>query len=389
MIPISYCLKRIHRITYQPSTDIMKEAIKTNRTVALLLVSLLQMFIATLLLNNLSMEGLSVIQAEDSEGYRLVARYFLGEDIQSDSLPLLKYRLFSPLVPFVAALLARMIPLEYAFLLINCLLWLLSVYLFYRFSNRLLNERSAFYCALLFTSSLPLIIWGLPIMVDMAAFFFAILICLLVTPAGSEKKGTSFFLTITLFLAILAKPSLVSLLLFFMLYAGMQKQYGQALAVVCVSVSAVGGIYFLLGLGIEDFLTYGYLRHRGVFYVLNALVFCFHWGLPLAVWGFLRQKQDRIFYLTYLASTFACYLSFVHNPRLLFLLFPAVLPLVTSGMEACARKTSHLRNFDYLKSLAGLVCCYMLTSTILAALYLYITRVLQYRSLESIRHLFE
>jgi 4-amino-4-deoxy-L-arabinose transferase-like glycosyltransferase len=366
----------------------MREAIRTNRILVLLFVSLLQMFIASLLLNNLSMEGWSVIQAEDSEGYLLAARYFLGEDIQSDLLPLLKYRLFSPLVPFAASLLARMIPLEYAFLLINCLLWLFSVHLFYRFSNRLLNERSAFLCAFLYTCSLPLIIWGLPIMVDMAAFFFAILICLLVTPSGADKKGPSLLAAIALPLAILAKPSLVSLLLFFLLYAGIQKQYGRALVVVSVSVILVGGIYFLLGLGQEDFLTYGYLRHRGVFYVLNALAFCFHWGMPLAVWGFLRQKQDRLFYLTYLISTFGCYLSFVHNPRLLFLIFPAVLPLITSGMEACAQKLSHLRKYDFNRSLAGLACCYMLTSTILAALYLYITRALQYRSLESIRHLF-
>ena len=101
----------------------MRAAIRSNRTVVLLAVSLLQMLIAGLLLNNLSMEGWSVIKAEDTEGYILVARYFLGEDIQPDSLPLLKYRLFSPLVPFAAALLARLIPLEYAFLLINCLLW--------------------------------------------------------------------------------------------------------------------------------------------------------------------------------------------------------------------------------------------------------------------------
>jgi 4-amino-4-deoxy-L-arabinose transferase-like glycosyltransferase len=366
----------------------MREAMRTNRTVVLLLVSLLQMFIAGFLLNNLSMEGWSVIQAEDSEGYLLVARYFLGEDIQSDSLSLLRYRLFSPLVPFAASLFAWTIPLEHAFLLINCLLWLISVHLFYRFSNRLLNERSAFYCALLYTSSLPLIIWGLPIMVDMAAFFFATLVCLLVTPAGPEKKGTSLLLAVILPLAILAKPSLVALLLFFLLFAGIQKQYGRALAVASVSVIAVGGIYYLLGLGKEDFLTYGYLRHRGIFYVLNGLVFCFHWGLPLAVWGFLRRKQDRLFYLTYLVSTFGCYVSFVHNPRLLFLIFPAVLPLVTIGMEACARKISDLRNYDFLRSLVGLACCYIVTSTILAALYLYITRVLQYRSLESIRHFF-
>ena len=46
------------------------------------------MSIAVLLLNNLSMEGWSVIQAEDSEGYLLAARFFSGEDIPPDSLPL-------------------------------------------------------------------------------------------------------------------------------------------------------------------------------------------------------------------------------------------------------------------------------------------------------------
>ena len=316
-------------------------------------------------------------------------RFFSGEDIQPDSLPLLKYRLLSPLLPFAAALLARLIPLEYTFLLLNCLLWMLSVLLFYRFSKTLLDERLAYYCALLFTTSLPLTVWGLPIMVDMAAFFFAILNCLLITRLTSEKKGTYLAVALTLPLAILVKPSLVSLLIFFVLYAGVQQQYGRALCVLATSVTVVGGIYFLLGLGIGDFLTYGYLRHRGAFYVGNALVFCFHWGLPLAVWGFLREKQHRTFYLTYLISTFGCYLTFVHNPRLLFIIFPAALPLVVSGMEACAHRAAHLWRYKPDKGIVALVGCYMLTSTILAALYLYITRVFQYRSIESIRHLLE
>ena len=85
----------------------------------LLAVSLLEMAIAALLLNNLTMEGWSVIHAEDSEGYLLGVRYFSGEDIPPASLPLLKYRLFSPVLPFVAALLARFIPATYTFLFVN------------------------------------------------------------------------------------------------------------------------------------------------------------------------------------------------------------------------------------------------------------------------------
>ncbi|MCK5257362.1 MAG: hypothetical protein KAQ81_15130, partial [Deltaproteobacteria bacterium] len=73
---------------------------KINRMIILILVSIFQMVVSALMLNNLSMENWSAIYAEDSEGYLLVARYFLGEEILSSSLPLLKYRLFSPVVPF-------------------------------------------------------------------------------------------------------------------------------------------------------------------------------------------------------------------------------------------------------------------------------------------------
>ena len=168
----------------------MGEKQKSNRIIILLLVALLQMGVSVLLLNNLSMENWSAVYAEDSKGYLLVARFFLGEEIPPASLPLLKYRLFSPVVPFVASLLARILPLEYAFLSLNFCFWLLSVYLFYKFSKSLISEQLAYYCALLFTTSLPLIIWGLPVMADMTAFFFAVLNCLLITRWLSDKKPT-------------------------------------------------------------------------------------------------------------------------------------------------------------------------------------------------------
>ena len=163
---------------------------KKSRVITLLFISLCQMGVATLLLNTLSMENWSVIYAEDSEGYLLVARYFLGDTISPSSLALLKYRLFNPVVPFLASACARFLPLEYAFLLLNCCFWLLSVYLFYQFSRRLLDETLAYYSGLLFTTSLPLIIWGLPVMVDMACFFCISLNCLLITLwMSSRLKG--------------------------------------------------------------------------------------------------------------------------------------------------------------------------------------------------------
>jgi 4-amino-4-deoxy-L-arabinose transferase-like glycosyltransferase len=287
----------------------------------------------------------------------------------------------------VAALLARFIPVAYTFLVINILLWLLSAYLCYRCAENLLNERLAYYTALLFTTSLPVIVWGLPIMVDMAALFFAVLNCLLIIRISPDKRSPYLIVSLTLSLAILTKPNLVSLLIFFILYAGLRRQYLKIVSVVSLTAILVGGMYLYLGLGIEDFLTYGYLRHRGFFYVVNALVFCFHWGIPLAVWGMYGEKQHRVFYLTYFIGTFGCYLMFVHNPRLLFIVFPAVLPLVVRGMEHCAQKVAHHWHYKPENIVTALVCGYMLTSVLLAVLYLYITRVLQYRSVESIKPL--
>lgn len=358
-----------------------------NRVIILILVSVLQMAVSAVMLNNLSMENWSAVYAEDSGGYLLVARYFLGEEILPNSLPLLKYRLFSPVVPFIASLLARLLPLEIAFLFLNGCFWLFSVFLFYQFSKSLLREELAFYCALLFTTSLPLIVWGLPIMVDVAAFFFAILNCLFITRFLSDKRQTYLILVLTISLAILTKPNLVSLCLFFVLYTVSQKHYARIFPVVIGTLILIGGVYFYLGLGIGDFLTYGYLRHQGFFYVLNALLFCFHWGLPLAIWGFWLVKNQRNFYLSYLVSTFGCYLVFVHNPRLMFVIYPAVLPLIVRGMEASANKLASRWQLKHERTISSLVVSYMLTSNILTIVYLFITRVYQYRSIENLKDL--
>jgi 4-amino-4-deoxy-L-arabinose transferase-like glycosyltransferase len=361
----------------------MKDQSETNRLFFLLAISVVQILISSLLLNYLSMENWSAVFAEDSEGYILAARFFSGLDAPPESLQLLKYRLFSPLIPLLASLIGRIVPLEYAFFILNCFLWIAAVYLVYRLSEMLLNPQLAYCSALLFATSLPLIVWGLPIMVDMASFFMAALSCLLIIN-GSHKKAAWPLLALTLALAILTKPNLISLVLFFVFYAGGGKEYGKAVLVTGVSLSLVGGIYLLLGLRLEDFLTLGYLRHRGPVYVANALVFCFHWGLPLAAWGFTAAQKHRSFYLTYLLSAFGCYLAFVHNPRLLFITFPAVLPLVVQGMELLTRETARRWSLHPQRFLTSLTVGYMLTSNILAALYLYITRVLQYRSVESI-----
>ncbi len=360
-----------------------------RQVMTLLVVSLCQMGIAAVMLNTLRMEHWSAVYAEDSEGYLLVARYFRGEEIPHSDHPLLRYRLFSPVVPFIASLISRIIPLPASFIVLNGGLWLISVCLFYQFAKGLLDHRRGYYCALLYTTSLPLIIWGLPIMTEMAAFTCAILNCLLITRVAAHKRSFGYITACTLPLAILTKPTLVSLLLFFILYLLLKRRYRQVFPVALATLLLVLGVYQSFGLGVKEFQVYGYLRHQGLFYIGNAFLFCFHWGIPLAAWGMWGEKHQRIFYLTYFISSFGCYLLFVHNPRLLFIVFPAVLPLITIGMERWAQRIAPSLKRDATQITPLLVAGYMVTSNILTVLYLYITRVLQYRSLESVGNLFK
>ena len=361
----------------------MKEPLGIHRTAILLAISAVQMCIAAMLLNHLRMENWSAVLAEDSDGYILAARFFSGMDAPAESLALLKYRLFSPLIPCLASLIGRLIPLKYAFLSLNCFFWMMSAYLIYRLSAALLNGRLAYRCALIFTTSLPLIVWGLPVMVDAGAFFMAALSCLLIIN-HSRKRSARLPLALTLALALLTKPNLISLVIFFVLYAGLGKEFGKAFMISAVALLLAGGVYLLLGLSVEDFLSLGYLRHRGFVYLCNAFVFCFHWGLPLALWGFAVETKHRDFYITYFISTFGCYLAFVHNPRLLFITFPALLPLAVQGMDRFALWAAHRWRLRPQRMLTYLTVCYMITSNILAAIYLYVTRVLQFRSIEGI-----
>jgi len=160
----------------------------------------------------------------------------------------------------------------------------------------------------------------------------------------------------------------------------------RVLPVVVITPILVGGMYAGLGLNLDDFLTYSYLRHQGLFYIVSALAFCFHWGIPFAVWGFWLEKGRKHFYLAYLVSAFGGYLVFVHNPRLLLIVYPAVLPLVVRGVEVCAHRIAERwhRKTECVTTI--LVIGYMLTSNVLTLLYLFITRVLQCRSVENLKY---
>jgi 4-amino-4-deoxy-L-arabinose transferase-like glycosyltransferase len=378
--------------------------------IALIALTILQIGLAAVYLNTLSrIDNWSVVYAEDSKGYLLVADYYLGRDLSAEDIPLMKYRLFSPVIPFAASILGKFIGVPAAFLCINFILWNLTALIFYELLNLLLkNNYNAFVGAAIFTTSLPMIEWGLPVMVDMGAYFFACLIpylylklfhprpdafpsaqsgereTLIPAPWGrglmdGESIYKNILLSLCLGLAILTKPTLVTVLLFVLFSLLYAKRYRSALILFVLPTSLVASVYWLCGLSVGDFTAFSAPRHRGVIYLLTAAFFCFHWGWVFFWRGWQTTGENKQFYLLYLITFICPFVFFVHNPRLFFLASPAVIPLIASGMN---KKNTRSRSLSTTGS--ALIIGYIITSNALAVFHLYVMRYLKIRDWEGL-----
>ncbi len=376
--------------------------------IALIAVTILQASLAAFYLNTLSrIDNWSAVYAEDSTGYLLVADYCRGREPSADDLPLMKYRLFSPVMPCAAAFLGTFVGVPAAFLILNFMLWNVTALIFFRLLQVLLNDLAcAFVGAALFTTSLPVIEWGLPVMVDMGAYFFAGLIPYIFltrfpTPSSipcADKPSRGFassanywvlsmrsaclrnlLLSLCLGLALLTKPLLVIGLLFVLFSLIAARHYGSALIQLMVPLIMVGAVYWRCGLSVEDFVAFGAPRHRGVIYFLTAAVFCFHWGWFFVWHAWRRASGHKQFYVFYLAAFLSVFPWFVHNPRLFFLAFPAVIPLIASGMHRRALEALHPHKARILLTVG-----YIATSNVLAVFHLYVMRYLKIRDWEGL-----
>jgi len=382
---------------YYGNSTLKKE--KLYRT-SLILLTLLQIGLSALYLNSLSrIENWSAVYAEDSRGYLLVADYFQAGEIPADELPLLRYRLFSPLVPLVASLLGTLTGIPAAFLIINILLWLITALLFYEFLKTVLEDAFfAFAGAAVFTTSLPMLEWALPVMVDMGSYFFACLIPLLYLrlfhsgPLPSPRDRVlqrrdilgEVCLGLCLALAMLTKPMLLILLLFVLAASVYEKRYASIPFTCALPLALVMAIYSLFSLSFSDFSAFGGPRHRGPVYLFTAALFCYHGGLFFLRKGWKNAPGYRYLYSIYIISFAGPYLVFVHNPRLFFLSCPVVIALIAQGFRETCRERPHPARAG-----AALLGAYILTSNALTVFHLYIMRCLKIRDWEGLMRFFQ
>lgn len=348
---------------------------RKHRT-TLIVLTALQIAVSAVLLNSLSrINSWSAVYGEDSEGYLLAAHYLAGHPIADADVPLLRYRLFNPVVPGLASVLGRPVGIEAGFLAVNVLLWCGTALLLYERVRRTDGAETGFLAAALFTTAMPMIEWGLPVMLDTGAFFFAVLTVFLFLQWKDGPLHRAALLGGVTALAILIKPTLLALAVFVGLAWILERRWLHA--VVCGLVAGLLPLawYLGMGLGIDDFTRFGSPRHQGLVYLVLAAFFCFHWGWLFVYKGWREERVLRRTYAVYFLAFLLTFLPFVHSPRLFFLAFPAVIPLIAKGVRATGKERLLL---------AG----WIVTSNALAAFHLYVMRTLAIRDLEQLRELF-
>jgi hypothetical protein len=348
---------------------------------ALVLLTLAQIAVAAALLEGLSgYQGWDAAHGEDSHGYLLVARHFAGQAIAPADVAALRYRLFNPLVPAIAGLIAGatgagIVPV---FLALGVAGWIAGALLVHRLL-RADGPRVAWVGAALYTTSLPLVEWGLPVMLDSVAWALAAA-AVLAGRRWRDGAASAAGLGLLAGAALLVKPTLLVVTVYLALLALRDRRLGRAVAIAAVASGTALAVYLAQGLTAADFLTAGSPRHRGFVYLATAALFCYHWGWIPAI-GWWRRGPARSDELLWGAAFLPLYLLFVHSPRLFFLGFPAVLPAIARGVVELERGGP-----PRLPRLAAraLVPAYVVTSNLLAAFHLYVMRVLAVRSLDGL-----
>ena len=332
----------------------------------LILLCVLQMAVSAALLETVGKaRGWGLFLGEDSEGYELVARWAVGDVIPEADQPALRYRLFNPILPVLAGWLGRAVGLEWAFLALNAAAWILGSLATRRFVASLWGDEVGFVAAALYATSLPLIEWGLPMMLDAAAFAFTAAFL----SEWLRRPDATVRFAVLLALGVLLKPPLLCLVLFAGVSCALERRWQRGLAIGGLATVLVLAAYAALGLTWQDFARFGEPRHRGLGYLASATFFAFNGLAVAALLQARRETSARARTLgPYLAASLATFLPFVHSPRLAFQTFGAVLPLAAAWIVGRSARTRWL-----VAAIAA--------SNLLAFAHLFVMRRLEIRDL--------
>lgn len=326
--------------------------------------SLLEMFIAL---------NYRPIVVSDSPLYIETSKWFLGQFSLNGSIDMeaVNEAVFQkwngvgflrPTVILLAAGVSLFTGIITAYVIVNACFWLGSVLILYKYSFFLLQKRKlAIYTCLFFSSSLPVLLIGLAVLTDMGGFFFLILTFYLIV--NPPKKTWQTFLSGIIFgIALLTRQSLALSFMFLFIYEFTTgRNWKRLITIICPAVFLFAFytlfMYLRFGIDFSSMLVYsttfsdlstGYYFYGDRWGLVPFIVSFINAFFPAIILGIIggytkyRQKELRPYDLILILIIPSIIITPYMRFRFTFLLFPAVLPLATIGLQVLSRKiTSH------------------------------------------------
>jgi len=261
-----------------------------------------------------------------------------------------------PLIPALALLLAPHVGINNAFGVVNTFFWVLASVVFFEYCLRTKeNSKLAIYASLLFSSSVPVLVYGGAIGTDVAGYFFLILGLFLIL---REKRGRRLYVLegVVVALGILCRE-ITSILIpiMFLVRIVRDRLTFRSLVEELLIVSLISALpvaawwptipnpgytkYFAQNLAV----AFTSAKLERAFY---QIAFTFHVCYAYFLTGFLKEDDHRalieIYAILGVVSSYFVFIYFIGvlSSRFVFMAFPIFLQLSAKGILSLGEKLS-------------------------------------------------
>jgi hypothetical protein len=293
----------------------------------------------------------------DGPGYVNITDYLRGEDVDLNPL-----RASRPILPLLALPLSYFMSTELSFLVVNALLFVFLVVVFFDLSGHLLNSsKQAFYATVLLIFAFPVYYRGINVTVDLASWLiFVVTARILLELEHRRAIRVAAFSALAALTALgtlvteLVTTSFMLVLCFYLIKRWRERPLGRLLGDALLIGGSFAAVILMLQITIYLVSDYGFFEHfqkqvqwfaahplnSGPAGFVRVLVGAFLVSLllvPMGVLDFRRSMRNRELVLAMLAGALPTLAAvYTNSIRFVFVLFPVIFPLAVLGLVRLA-----------------------------------------------------
>lgn len=338
----------------------------------------------------------------DSKGYIGTTNYFFDYE-NADRF---ENRMIRPTTMILAGAITPLFGIVNSFVIVNTIFVILAAFFLYRFVLQLYGrDRLAFYSALLFVTSIPILRYGFAVITDAGAYFFTILTIYIIYNIKDDIDIKRIIaISFMLFVGALTKEHIMFLApIYLLLSKGSNKKIlFKSISIIFIMFVFISSYY--IAYDVNPFTHYnrapdsGYTYDNEESWGIKAFVLSFGGFLYLPLFsllGFLmdnnRKRLINFYYI--LISVAPIFIWPAIEYRITFILFPIIIPLASIGIERFSELISKKPFFSILnkrKYEILIIILYIVSSFLYAHIFhspdLYITSSGQAFNLMDINH---